>query len=513
MAVQPSSETLPPPETNSSINGGGGGDIPVLETDKEKKIVDDLFTERILREARETVETEPELCSLLRHTVLAPWVQTFEDAVTAAVCYRMLLKEATPTAEGVFCPHALKGIFQSAFQNSNGGREMGHSVAEAVRKDAQAVLDRDPACDTLLEVVLFYKGFAALVVHRVAHQKWNSANGKSSSGSGSGGGNGNRNKRSMTALFLQSQASAIFGLDIHPAACIGAGILFDHGTGIVIGETCQLGDGCTLLHGVTLGGTGKETGDRHPKVGKNVLIGAGASVLGNIPIGDRVKIGAGSIVLRPLPAGATAVGAPAKIIGRTLESNPADTMDEGLKQVGHFHQSPSTITLTKSATSTSTSTTNGTGTGTNTSTTTTKSINTTSESSISSSTRSVAETVDETVDGSSSERSSERSSDDNDEDVCVCPYREYAKFANRIAKKLPAGSDGITICQFIKYLENMKNCIVKKEEIMAAFFALDQRNVGYLKRSDMTPEVVTKALVESTALDTGQIGQFLETVH
>lgn len=421
----------------------------------------------------------------------------------------MLLKEATPTMEGVFCPHALKAIFQTAFRtsssnhnnNTNARERMGdsyYSIAEAVRKDAQAVLDRDPACDTLLEIVLFYKGFAALVVHRVAHQKWIAVQRNKNNN------NGKRTKRSMTALFLQSQASAIFGLDIHPAACIGAGILFDHGTGVVIGETCHLGDGCTLLHGVTLGGTGKETGDRHPKVGKNVLIGAGASVLGNIHIGDRVKIGAGSIVLRPLPAGATAVGAPAKIIGRTLESNPAATMDEGLKQVGHFHQSPSTIAFSTTAAGNSTTSTSSTTKSINTTTTTT-----TSESSIGSSTRSVAETVDETVDGSSS-----GSSDDNDEDTCVCPYREYAKFANRIAKKLPAGIiDGITICQFVKYLENLKNCIVKKEEIMAAFFALDQRNVGYLKKSDLTPELVTKALVESTALDAEQIGQFLQTVH
>ncbi|CAJ1967350.1 unnamed protein product [Cylindrotheca closterium] len=425
----------------------------------------DDFTERIFREAHETVENEPELCSLLKHTVLAPWVQTFEDAVAATVCYRMLLKEPTPTMDGVFCPHALKGIFQKAFRDDQ-NLEMGqYSIKEAVRKDAQAVIDRDPACETLLEVVLFYKGFSALVVHRVAHQKWVAAS---------------KVKRSMTALFLQSQASAIFGLDIHPGACIGAGILLDHGTGIVIGETCHLGDGCTLLHGVTLGGNGKETGDRHPKVGRNVLIGAGASVLGNIQIGDRVKIGAGSIVLRPLPAGATAVGAPAKIIGKTLESNPADTMDESLKNVGHFHQSPSTITLSTVATST------------------TKSMTSSSNSN-----SSIAETVDETVAESSSE------SDDND-DSCVCPYRDYAKFAMKIAKKLPAGTYGITFCQFAKLLESSK-CI--KHEIVAAFFALDQRSVGYLKKTDMTPDLVTKALMESTALDSQQIAKFLQTVH
>ena len=418
---------------------------------------DDPFTDRIFREAHEAVKEEPELCNLLKHTVLAPWVETFEDAVTATVCYRMLLHDA-PSVEEVFCPHALKGIFQQAFSNEQ-ITTMGHSIKEAVRKDAQAVIDRDPACETLLEVVLFYKGFSALVVHRVAHFKW--INGK---------------RRSMTSLFLQSQASAIFGLDIHPGAQIGAGILLDHGTGIVIGETACLGDGCTLLHGVTLGGTGKESGDRHPKVGKNVLIGAGASVLGNIQIGDRVKIGAGSIVLRPLPAGATAVGAPAKIIGRTLESNPADTMDEGLQQVGHFHQSASTMTFNPSTAKSTTST-----------------------SSTSSST--AAETVDET---------SERSDDNGEERGNVCPFREYAKFATRIAKKIPAGSDGITFCQFAKVLEKFR---CQKHEIVASFFNLDQRNVGYLKKSELTPDLVTKALMESTTLDSVQIGQFLQKVN
>mmetsp|Transcript_42978 Transcript_42978/g.104049 ORF Transcript_42978/g.104049 Transcript_42978/m.104049 type:complete len:456 (-) Transcript_42978:39-1406(-) len=434
----------------------------------------DEFTKRIFREARETVENEPELCYLMNHTVLAPWVQTFEDAVAAAVCYRMLLKTTPTAATGCFCPYALKDIFQKAF-SSEGHEEMGHSIKEAVRKDAQAVMDRDPACETLLEVVLFYKGFSALVVHRVAHFKWLSSSGK---------------RRSMTALFLQSQAAAIFGLDIHPAACIGAGILLDHGTGVVIGETCRIGDGCTFLHGVTLGGTGKESGDRHPKVGRNVLIGAGASVLGNIHIGDRVKIGAGSIVLRPLPPGATAVGAPAKIIGKTLEPNPAATMDENLKQVGRFHQSPSTITLDTMATST----------------TTTPAI---TKSTISSNS-SIAETADETVTEEEEEPSESSSGDDNNGGDNVCPFRDYAKFANKVAKNLPPGSDGITFCQFAKFLKS-QSCLM--DEIKAAFFALDQRNVGYLKKSDMTPDTVTKVLVEATALDSEQIGQILQKVH
>ena len=170
-------------------------------------------------------------------------------------------------------------------------------MRDAIRADATAVVDRDPAMDTLLEVVLFSKGFAALVCHRAAHRLWLDKT----------------KSRKFTALFLQSQASAMFGVDLHPLARIGAAVLLDHGTGIVVGETATIGDGCTILHGVTLGGTGKDHGDRHPKVGNHVLIGAGTSILGNIHIGEAAKIGAGSVVLRSIPPFATAVGAPAKV--------------------------------------------------------------------------------------------------------------------------------------------------------------------------------------------------------
>jgi len=195
-------------------------------------------------------------------------------------------------------------------------------MSEAVRKDAMAVYERDPACDSILEVILFYKGFAALVCHRAAQRAYYKNNGKNTDGS-----SGQTKRRSLVALFLQSQASAVFGVDIHPASQIGAGVFLDHGTGIVIGETAVVDDGCTILQEVTLGGTGKESGDRHPKVGKHVLIGAGAKILGNVRIGDGAKIGAGSIVLRPIPSHATAVGVPAKIIGRAKEDDPASTVD------------------------------------------------------------------------------------------------------------------------------------------------------------------------------------------
>ena len=304
--------------------------------------LDDL-SRRLRQEALEAMEDEPQLTMLLKNTVLAPGVRTFEDAVATTITYRLLLKPCHDpnSVSQSFCPSSLRGILADAL-SCHKHTEAGHTMAEAVRKDALAVCDRDPAVDSVLEVVLFLKGFAALVCHRAAYHKWHS---KRSNG-----------KKSMVALWLQSQASAVFGLDIHPAATMGAGILLDHGTGIVIGETATVGDGCTLLHGVTLGGTGKESGDRHPKVGHDVLIGANASLLGNISIGDGAKIGAGSIVLGPIPSGATAVGAPAKIIGRAKEKKPGSTVDETLQQVSHLHKSESSSTVaTASMTSASSS--------------------------------------------------------------------------------------------------------------------------------------------------------------
>lgn len=302
----------------------------------------DLWTQ-LRQEALDALEYEPELCSLLHRTILAPGVESFEDAVVYTICHR-LLPPYPPVLAGsggcgessrpVFCPNSLRAILSDAMSNDNPEYwEAGHSMATAVRRDALAVLRRDPACKTLLEVVLFYKGFAALVCHRAARQKWVQAIALQ------------RPQRSMTALYLQSQASAVFGVDIHPATTIGAGIMFDHGTGIVIGETATIGDGCTLLHGVTLGGTGKESGDRHPKIGQNVLIGAGASILGNIRVGNGCKIGAGSVVLRPIPDGATAVGSPAKIIGRALETKPGSFMDDTLQKVAFLQKSDSATTL------------------------------------------------------------------------------------------------------------------------------------------------------------------------
>lgn len=226
-------------------------------------------------------------------------------------------------------------------------------MGDAVAKDILACKNRDPACQTELEVVLFFKGFASLVCHRAARRHYSRcSNSSTGSGTGSGG-----NDRRFVSLWLQSQASAAFGVDIHPAAEIGAGVFFDHATGLVIGETAKVGDNCTILHGVTLGGTGKDAGDRHPKIGNDVLIGAGTSILGNIKIGNGAKIGAGSIVLNPIPHGATAVGAPAKVIGWAKENRPGSVVDMSLSNVvsigegyGNASESNSTSSSTEDLT-------------------------------------------------------------------------------------------------------------------------------------------------------------------
>lgn len=184
-------------------------------------------------------------------------------------------------------------------------------LSSIFRADLAAVFDRDPACNRYLEPLLYFKGFHALVTHRFAHALW-------------------KQGRVDFALYLQSQSSRIFAIDIHPAARLGKGIFFDHGTGMVIGETATVGDNCSLLHGVTLGGSGKEQGDRHPKIGHNVLLAAGAKVLGNIRVGNCSKVAAGSVVLKDVPANKTVAGVPAKIVGDSGCPEPARLMDQRL---------------------------------------------------------------------------------------------------------------------------------------------------------------------------------------
>lgn len=187
------------------------------------------------------------------------------------------------------------------------------ALVETAEADLRAVFERDPACKGYVQPFLFFKGFQALQTQRVAHWLWTQG-------------------RETLAFYLQSRSSEIFQVDIHPATVIGKGVFIDHGTGIVIGETAVIGDDVSMLQGVTLGGTGAERGDRHPKIGKGVLLGAGAKVLGNIQIGDYAKVASGSVVLKPVPAHCTAAGVPARLVNCPTCEEPARSMDHTLAE-------------------------------------------------------------------------------------------------------------------------------------------------------------------------------------
>jgi serine O-acetyltransferase len=178
----------------------------------------------------------------------------------------------------------------------------------AARADIVAVRERDPACHRYIDPVLFFKGFQAIMTHRVAHWLW-------------------REGRRDLALYLQMRMSEVFTVDIHPGARLGKGIMIDHAHAIVIGETAVVGDDVSMLHAVTLGGTGKEDGDRHPKIGNGVLIGAGAKILGNIKVGACSRIASGSVVLTDVPSCKTVAGVPARVVGDAGCSSPSRSMD------------------------------------------------------------------------------------------------------------------------------------------------------------------------------------------
>ena len=199
-----------------------------------------------------------------------------------------------------------------AFHRASAATE---EIGLGLNADLAAVFDRDPACERLIEPFLYFKGFHTLQVHRLAHWLWQA---------------GERD----FALYLQSRASEVFQTDIHPAATIGRGIFLDHATGLVVGETAVIGDGVSLLQGVTLGGTGKVGGDRHPKIGHGVMIGAGAKILGNVQVGPNARIAAGSVVLAAVPAGATVAGVPARVV-RTEPSMPARSTAEQLQELSY----------------------------------------------------------------------------------------------------------------------------------------------------------------------------------
>lgn len=184
-------------------------------------------------------------------------------------------------------------------------------ILRAAARDVVAAYTRDPACEDLSTPFLFFKGFHALQAHRIAHWLW-------------------QHDRRTLARFFQNQISVTLGVDMHPAARVGSGIMLDHATGIVVGETAVIEDDVSMLHSVTLGGTGKEGGDRHPKIRQGVLLAAGCKVIGNIEVGAGAKVGAGSVVLEDVPPGVTVAGVPARIVGRARGAIPALDMDQSL---------------------------------------------------------------------------------------------------------------------------------------------------------------------------------------
>ncbi len=258
------------------------------------------FWERIRAEAQAAAQREPALAPLLEDVFQRR--HSLEEALSVRLT-RKLAYHATPESQ-------LQAIFLEAFTADPG-------LILQVQADILAIKERDPACRDLLTPILFFKGFHALTCYRFAHHLW-------------------KKQRIELALYLQSLISEVFAVDIHPAARIGAGILLDHATGFVAGETSVIDDNVSILHGVTLGGTGKECGDRHPKIRSGVLIGAGAKILGNITIGHGAKVGANSVVLHDVPAHATVAGVPARIVGRAAGQEPARTMMHNLDNLEEF---------------------------------------------------------------------------------------------------------------------------------------------------------------------------------
>jgi serine O-acetyltransferase len=230
----------------------------------------------------------------------------FEKAILNATCLEcclsILLSQKLIIINGQ--ENYLQKVFEDAFAHDR-------SIGEAVRADLVAVCERDPACNDLLTPLMYFKGFQALTAHRMAHYLW-------------------QNNRRILALHLQSLVSQIFSVDIHPAAQFGKGILLDHATSFVAGETTVVEDDVSILHEVTLGGTGKERGLRHPYIESGVLIGAGAKILGRIRVGRCAKIGANSVVLTDVPEHTSVAGVPAKVVGKASEFNPALGMNHSI---------------------------------------------------------------------------------------------------------------------------------------------------------------------------------------
>ena len=252
--------------------------------------LDPVWTQ-LRAEAEEIARAEPALASFVHATILK------HEKLESALSYHLARKLGGEDLD----PLLARETFDEALKADPG-------IGASVRADLSAVFDRDPACHSLAEAFLYYKGFHAIECYRTGHWLW-----------GEG--------RKALALFFQSRVSELFAVDIHPAARLGRGIMIDHATGVVIGETAIVEDDVSMLHGVTLGGTGKGTGSRHPTIRRGVLLSMGAKILGNIEIGEFSRIGAGSVVLKSVPAGCTAVGIPARLVNCTSPERPSQEMN------------------------------------------------------------------------------------------------------------------------------------------------------------------------------------------
>lgn len=276
------------------ISGSASEDIMQQARPRPHVTTVDPIWSSINAEAAAIADSEPSLSGLMVATILNH--SDFESALAFRLAQRLDHQDLTAD------------LIRQAFENA---MALDPEIGAAARADLAATLERDPACHRAIEPLLYFKGYQAVQTHRFAHSLWAAG-------------------RRDFALYLQSRSSQVFQVDIHPRVTIGRGIMIDHGTGVVVGETATIGDHVSILQGVTLGGTGKEDGDRHPKVGSGVLIGAGAKVLGNINIGCCAKIAAGSVVLKDVPDKMTVAGVPAKVIGPAGCAQPASDMDQTL---------------------------------------------------------------------------------------------------------------------------------------------------------------------------------------
>lgn len=258
---------------------------------KAGRIRADQAWPRVRVEAATAAAREPTLASFLHATVLN------HESFRAALSYRLAQKLSDPEMNAMLW----RQVCQEAYTDES-------SIVDAALEDMIAAFERDPACHEYVQPFLYFKGYMSLQGQRVANWLW-------------------RHDRRPLALYLQSRMSELFQVDIHPATKIGKGVHIDHATGVVIGETAVVEDGVSIFQGVTLGGTGKEVGDRHPKIRKGALVSVGAKVLGNIEVGEGAKVAAGSVVLHDVPAGCTVAGVPAKPVGDCARA-PSETMDQ-----------------------------------------------------------------------------------------------------------------------------------------------------------------------------------------